>query len=174
MATIQKRGISLLLVLVLMLGVILSVSAAEIDTHPSTEPAETTTPVTEETLASKTSPPETTQPEETIPAETNPMTESTEPSAAEENEIKVVADEAEFQVVKIYKGNKYWRLNGRDWENGISISYKLADGSSRSTNIQAINYHYIDDLSNPGFLLPKCGMLAASPRPKRRNPPTFL
>ena len=70
MATIQKRGISLLLVLVLMLGMVPSVSAAEIDTQPSTEPAETTTPVTEETLATETTPPETTQPEETSPPET--------------------------------------------------------------------------------------------------------
>ena len=77
MATIQKRGISLLLVLVLMLGMIPSVSAAEIETQPSTEPAETTTPVTEETLAAETSPPETTQPEETSPPET------TEPETAE-------------------------------------------------------------------------------------------
>ena len=70
MATIQKRGISLLLVLVLMLGMIPSVSAAEIDTEASTEPAETTAPVPEETLAAETSPPETTQPEETLPPET--------------------------------------------------------------------------------------------------------
>lgn len=153
MATIQKRGISLLLVLVLMLGMIPSVSAAEIDTQPSTEPAETTTPVTGETLAAETSPPETTQPVEAIPTETNPMTESTGPSAVAEREIEAVADETEYQVVKIHKGSKYWRLNGRDWENGISISYKLADGTSRSTNIQAINYHYIDDLSNPGYCL---------------------
>ena len=59
MATIQKRGISLLLVLVLILGMIPCVSATEIDTQPSTEPAENTTPVPEETK-----PPET-QPEET-------------------------------------------------------------------------------------------------------------
>ena len=77
MATIQKRGISLLLVLVLMLGMIPSVSAAEIETQPSTEPAETTTPATEETLVAETSPPETTQPEETSPPET------TEPETAE-------------------------------------------------------------------------------------------
>ena len=70
MATIQKRGISLLLVLVLMLGMIPSVSAAEIDTESSTEPAETTAPVPEETLAAETSPPEATQPEETSPPET--------------------------------------------------------------------------------------------------------
>ena len=54
MATIQKRGISLLLVLVLILGMIPSVSAAEIETQPSTEPAETTTPVAEETLPAET------------------------------------------------------------------------------------------------------------------------
>lgn len=68
MATIQKRGISLLLVLVLMLGMIPSVSAAEIDTEASTEPAETSPPET--TQPEETSPPETTQPEETLPPET--------------------------------------------------------------------------------------------------------
>ena len=84
MATIQKRGISLLLVLVLMLGMIPSVSAAEIETQPSTEPAETTTPVTEETLAKETSPPETTQPEETSPPETTePETAETVPEESE-------------------------------------------------------------------------------------------
>ena len=70
MATIQKRGISLLLVLILVLGMIPSVSAAEIDTEASTEPAETTAPVPEETLAAETSPPETTQPEPISPPET--------------------------------------------------------------------------------------------------------
>ena len=70
MATMQKRGISLLLVLILVLGMVPSVSAAEIDTQPSTEPAETTAPVTEETLAAETSPPETTQPEPISPPET--------------------------------------------------------------------------------------------------------
>ena len=79
MVTIQKRGISLLLVLVLMLGMIPSVSAAEIDTQPSTEPAETTTPVTGETLAAETSPPETTQPEETSPSETTQPEETLPP-----------------------------------------------------------------------------------------------
>lgn len=79
MATIQKRGISLLLVLVLMLGMIPSVSAAENDTEASTEPAETTAPVPEETLAAETSPPETTQPEETSPPETT-QPEETSPS----------------------------------------------------------------------------------------------
>ena len=89
MATIQKRGISLLLVLVLILGMIPSVSAAEIETQPSTEPAETTTPVTEETLAVETSPPETTQPEETSPPETTEpeQTVPTEP-VPEETELE--------------------------------------------------------------------------------------
>lgn len=78
MATIQKRGISLLLVLVLMLGMVPSVSAAEITTEPSTEPsAETTILVTEETQAAETSPPETTQPEETSPSETTQPEETT-------------------------------------------------------------------------------------------------
>ena len=85
MATIQKRGISLLLVVVLMLGMIPSVSAAEIETQPSTEPAETTTPVTEETLAAETPPPETTQPEETSPPETT-APETTETVPGEESE----------------------------------------------------------------------------------------
>lgn len=83
MATIQKRGISLLLVLVLMLGMIPSVSAAEIDTQPSTEPAETTAPVPEETLAAETSPPETTQPEETSPPETTQPEETLPPETTE-------------------------------------------------------------------------------------------
>lgn len=89
-----------------------------------------------------------------IPTETSPITESTEASDVEETGIEAVdEDTPEVQTVKIYQGSKYWRLNGRDWENGISISYKLADGRSRSTNIKAINYHYIDDLSNPGYCL---------------------
>lgn len=79
MATIQKQGISLLLVLVLMLGMIPSVSAAEIDTESSTEPAETTAPVPEETLAAETSPPETMQPEETSPPETTQPEETLPP-----------------------------------------------------------------------------------------------
>ena len=83
MATIQKRGISLLLVLVLMLGMIPSVSAAEIDTEASTEPAETTAPVPEETLAAETSPPETTQPEETSPPETTQPEETFPPETTE-------------------------------------------------------------------------------------------
>ena len=83
MATIQKRGISLLLVLVLMLGMISSVSAAEIDTEASTEPAETTAPVPEETLAAETSPPETTQPEETSPPETTQPEETLPPETTE-------------------------------------------------------------------------------------------
>ena len=83
MATIQKRGISLLLVLVLMLGMIPSVSAAEIDTEASTEPAETTAPVPEETLAAETSPPETTQPEETSPPETTQPEETLPPETTE-------------------------------------------------------------------------------------------
>ena len=89
MATIQKRGISLLLVLILVLGMVPSVSAAEIETQPSTEPAETTTPVTEETLAVETSPPETTQPEETSPPETTEpeQTVPTEP-VPEETELE--------------------------------------------------------------------------------------
>ena len=91
MATIQKRGISLLLVLVLMLGMIPSVSAAEIDTEASTEPAETTAPVPEGTLASETSPPETTQPEETSPPETT-QPEETLPSEATEPEQTAPAE----------------------------------------------------------------------------------
>ena len=89
MATIQKRGISLLLVLILVLGMVPSVSATEIETQPSTEPAETTTPVTEETLAVETSPPETTQPEETsLPETTEPeQTVPTEP-VPEETELE--------------------------------------------------------------------------------------
>ena len=87
MATIQKRGISLLLVLILVLGMVPSVSAAEIETQPSTEPAETTTPVTEETLAVETSPPETTQPEETSPPETTEP-EQTVPTEPVPEEIK--------------------------------------------------------------------------------------
>lgn len=83
MATIQKRGISLLLVLVLMLGMIPSVSAAEIDTEASTEPAETTAPVPEETLAAETSPPETTQPEETSPPENTQPVETLPPETTE-------------------------------------------------------------------------------------------
>ena len=83
MATIQKRGISLLLVLVLMLGMIPSVSATEIETQPSTEPAETTAPVPEETLAAETSPPETTQPEETSPPETTQPKEILPPETTE-------------------------------------------------------------------------------------------
>ena len=108
MASMQKRGISLLLVLVLVLGMIPSVSAAEITTEPSTEPAETTTPVTEETQAAETvptettqqeetSPPETTQPEtspmETTPAETEPVeespTEETQEETAPEEELSL-------------------------------------------------------------------------------------
>ena len=97
MATMQKRGISLLLVLVLVLGMGPSVSAAEIDTQPSTEPAETTAPVTEETLAAETSPPETTQPEETSPPEpTQPEqtvpTESVPEEAEPEKETEPVED----------------------------------------------------------------------------------
>ena len=65
MATIQKRGISLLLVLVLMLGMISSVSAAEITTEPSTESAEATTPVTEETIALEAEPLESVPTDET-------------------------------------------------------------------------------------------------------------
>ena len=83
MATIQKRGISLLLVLVLMLGMIPSVSAAEIDAEASTEPAEITAPVPDETLAAETSPPETTQPEETSPPETTQPEETLPPETTE-------------------------------------------------------------------------------------------
>ena len=86
MATIQKRGISLLLVLVLMLGMIPSVSAAEIDTEASTEPAETTAPVPEETLAAETSPPETMQPEETSPSETTQPEETSPPETTQPEE----------------------------------------------------------------------------------------
>lgn len=116
MATIQKRGISLLLVLVLMLGMIPSVSAAEITTEPSTEPAETTIPVTEETQAAETSPPETTQPEETsppettrpeettptetVPSETEPMeeTEPAEEPLTEPAEVMLINEIATFAV----------------------------------------------------------------------------
>ena len=63
MATIQKRAISLLLVLVLMLVMIPSVSAAEIDTRISTEPAETIPPAIEDTLVTETCTPKTTQSE---------------------------------------------------------------------------------------------------------------
>ena len=83
MATIQKRGISLLLVLMLILGMIPSVSATEIDTQPSTEPAETITPVSKETLAAETSPPEATQPEETSPPETTQPVETLQPETTE-------------------------------------------------------------------------------------------
>lgn len=47
----QKRSISLLLVLVLVLGMIPSVSAVGTGTEPNTDLVETTTPVTEETIA---------------------------------------------------------------------------------------------------------------------------
>ena len=93
MATIQKRGISLLLVLVLILGMIPCVSATEIDTQPSTEPAETTTPVPEETLVTETSPPEATQPEETSPPETT-QPEETSPPETTEPEQAVPAETA--------------------------------------------------------------------------------
>ena len=87
MATIQKRGISLLLVLVLILGMIPSVYAAEVSTEPSTEPsAETTIPVTEETQAMETSPPETTQPEETSPPETTQPEETSPPEITQPEE----------------------------------------------------------------------------------------
>ena len=100
MVTIQKRGISLLLVLVLMLGMIPSVSAAEIDTEASTEPAETTAPVPEETLAAETSPPETTQPEETSPPETTEP-ETTEPEETEPEETEPEETEPEVTVPPI-------------------------------------------------------------------------
>ena len=83
MATIQKRGISLLLVLMLILSMIPSVSAAEIDTQPGTEPAETTAPIPEETLAAETSPPETTQPKETSPLEATQPEETSPPETTE-------------------------------------------------------------------------------------------
>ena len=87
MATIQKRGISLLLVLVLILGMIPSVYAAEVSTEPSTEPsAQTTIPVTEETQAMETSPPETTQPEETSPPETTQPEETSPPETTQPEE----------------------------------------------------------------------------------------
>lgn len=123
-----KRLLSLLLVILLTAGSPICAMATTIDDNESeTEPI--------------------------IPTETNPMTESTEPPAVDESEIEAVAEETEYQVVKIHKGSKYWRLNGRDWENGINISYRLVDGSGHSTNIKAINYHYVDDLSNPGYCL---------------------
>ena len=86
MATIQKRGISLLLVLVLMLGMIPSVSAAEIDAEASTEPAETSP--SETTQPVETLPPETTEPEPTTPAETTP--EETEPPETQPEETEAV------------------------------------------------------------------------------------
>lgn len=87
MATIQKRGISLLLVLVLILGMIPSVYAAEVSTEPSTEPsAETTIPVTEETQAMEASPPETTQPEETSLPETTQPEETSPPETTQPEE----------------------------------------------------------------------------------------
>ena len=87
MATNQKRGISLLLVLVLILGMIPSVYAAEVSTEPSTEPsAETTIPVTKETQAMETSPPETTQPEETYPPETTQPEETSPPETTQPEE----------------------------------------------------------------------------------------
>lgn len=85
MATIQKRGISLLLVLVLMLCMIPNVSAAEIDAEASTELAETTATVPEETLAAETSSPETTQPEETSPPETTQPEETSPPKPLSRN-----------------------------------------------------------------------------------------
>ena len=105
-----------MLVLVLMLGMIPSVSAAEITTEPSTEPAETTIPVTEETQAAETSPPETTQPEETsppettrpeettptetVPSETEPMeeTEPAEEPLTEPAEVMLINEIATFAV----------------------------------------------------------------------------
>ena len=87
MATIQKRGISLLLVLVLILGMIPSVYAAEVSTETSTEPStETTIPVTEETQAMETSPPETTQLEETSPPETTQPEETSPPETTQPEE----------------------------------------------------------------------------------------
>lgn len=86
MATIQKRGISLLLVFVLILGMIPSVYAAEVSTESSTEPTETTIPVTEETQAMETSPPETTQPEETSPPETTQPEETSPPETTQPEE----------------------------------------------------------------------------------------
>lgn len=87
MATIQKRGISLLLVLVLILGMIPSVYAAEVSTEPSTEPStETTIPVTEETQAMETSPPETTQPGETSLPETTQPEETSPPETTQPEE----------------------------------------------------------------------------------------
>ena len=99
MASMQKRGISLLLVLVLVLGMIPSVSAAEITTEPSTEPAETTTPVTEEIQAVETVPTETTQPEETSPSETTqPETTSTETAPAETEPVEESTPEEELSL----------------------------------------------------------------------------
>ena len=113
MASIQKRGISILLVLVLVFGMIPSVSAAEITTEPSTEPAETTTPITEETQAAETiptettqpedtSPPETTQPEETTPTETTP--EETEPVEANSTEETTPDEELSLSLMSLDDG----------------------------------------------------------------------
>ena len=76
-----------MLVLVLILGMIPSVYAAEVSTEPSTEPsAQTTIPVTEETQAMETSPPETTQPEETSPPETTQPEETSPPETTQPEE----------------------------------------------------------------------------------------
>lgn len=124
-----KRLLSLLLVILLTAGLPISAMATTVDGNiDETEP--------------------------TTSIETSPIGESTEPAAVDAISAEAQdAEEPEIEIVQIKKGSKYWRLNGRDWENGINISYRLADGRSRSTNIKAINYHYLDDLSNPGYCL---------------------
>ena len=79
MATALKRSISLLLVLVLAFGVIPIAFAAETEATDSTDPTESTTVPTEETLPVETT--ESTEPPETTAAteETTVPTEATEP-----------------------------------------------------------------------------------------------
>ena len=79
MATALKRSISLLLVLVLAFGVIPIAFAAETEATNSTDPSESTTVPTEETLSVETT--ESTEPPETTAAteETTVPTETTEP-----------------------------------------------------------------------------------------------
>ena len=79
MATALKRSISLLLVLVLAFGVIPIAFAAETEATDSTDPTESTTIPTEETLPVETT--ESTEPPETTAAteETTVPTETTEP-----------------------------------------------------------------------------------------------
>lgn len=89
MASMQKRGISLLLVLVLVFSVIPSVFAAEAETEPNTEPAETA-PTTSEESREETAPPEAMLPEITTSeteseAETEPVEESSTEETQEES-----------------------------------------------------------------------------------------